>query len=1091
MPVTPSPLPPSTSAPTSRLRKRTSLGRPLTSSGNTRIGLRTVASTPDTRLHNGSGGRKTGHASSQESEHQNGHGPFAFEFKGAENSAPSWLRRMSNLSSLKTGSPERTPRPGSPSIAYSNGSTAPILPSFAESGSGTVSRNKLVKRSTSQRVLHGTNTLHSTLRRPATSHQRSATLQQQYMQDEEPSRLSLTSSLLLPSDVPEDKHTYNESSQLWRPFFRPQVARIAKDGSSRKRNANGTMARTETTKSIIPEITELPTLLLATSISSGSSNDVANGRESNISGLSRPFTPVGFNAFTPPSMDNKSAGITTESEPKSRNSFSFSDMFPSPSPSTWKISRTGSLLRSKGSNRNMGGRRVVSAPQPPRSRESPSLTPFQGYLAREIPTRHHGERQTNPLDVPSDSNDVHQRSTSSPLPPLNRLSAFEVNIPGTIPSYPTTPQPELPILPHEPSTQSSHPLSSPLGPTMMRNRSHRVSVAPSDRGSTLLGSDNDNSRLMSGDEDDIDSRSETMYDSTRTGATGSSHSGIRRPPIDTIFDESPPPELPSKNKLIALQDLLANESFSETQRTRNYAIEEDYNVSTPVRATVPCKDDGSSTPMHDTSEILLSPEISSSPPASSQGPKSSNRLTNDMEIGPDDELWAFDDLEEQEIQGNDRKPSTNGDRDHAVTSLPRPSDLIHRRRESPPIGNIDRPSKPNIFEWSEHSTTDKDSSLGDSPRPKTVHGRQGKDVRGSRVNGRRGPSALHLRSQSVPVPSDMAVHRNHGNASKLDSWVLGNKGPSEDWDNDFEFDEPSRPSKQAPINSDPMRPSYSSGMLVPRAILERQASVHGQFGQVKELTLLVEELKRLQQQASAQGIMEGQSAELWKEAEGIINLATLDDDEQEIFPPRSPHSPNFDFDLFDEDSPSNRSRRRSGLSPAKEDRSSFIDDSSGSHPSSRPSQELRKLETPPPTSRPRKQSSAKAKSVLETIHQQRSHYDPALLDAKFAQKKLPFDTTSLKDLVTRAGVVTRALKEIVRRAENGPETPEPRPFTLKDPPFSQMFQQPARSPSITKSPRITQSPKTPKSSRSSTFLGGSIAGNDNEINGHYKVMTVV
>ena len=392
---------------------------------------------------------------------------------------------------------------------------------------------------------------------------------------------------------------------------------------------------------------------------------------------------------------------------------------------------------------------------------------------------------------------------------------------------------------------------------------------------------------------------------------------------------------------------------------------------------------------------------------------------------------------------------------------------------------------------------DKDSSKGDSPRPKTVHGRQVKELRGSRVSGRRGPSALHLRSQSVPVSREMSGHRSHNHASKLDTWVLGNKGPSEDWDDDFQFDELPQGSKDAAVGNEPMRASYSSAMLVPRSILERQASVHGQFGQVKELTLLVEELKRLQVQASAQGIMEGQSAELWKEAEGIINLATLDEEEQDLFPPRSPHSPSFDFDAFDEDSPSARTRRRSGMSPPRDDHPSNTNDSSGSQPPSRPSQELSGLETPPrPSSRPRKESSAKAKHVLESIHQQRNHYDTTLLDAPFAQKKLPFDTTSLKDLVTRAGVVTRALKEIVRRAENGPETPEARPSTPRDPPYiSQMFQQPPTSPTVSKSPRVTQgptSPKSPKSQKSSPYLGGSIAGNDNnDINGHMKMMTVV
>ena len=576
---------------------------------------------------------------------------------------------------------------------------------------------------------------------------------------------------------------------------------------------------------------------------------------------------------------------------------------------------------------------------------------------------------------------------------------------------------------------------------------------------------------MSGDEDDMDSRSGTMYDSTRTGATGSSHSGVRRPPIERIFDESSYPELPSKDKLITLQDLLEHQSFSAE-------VEQD--LSTPVRISAPCKDDLGSTNVHESSRF--SPDTSPSPRIAQMELRTPGPSTQVMEIDQEDDLWSFDPTDDSHEAGNG--PSNPTSSEGSVTSLAYPGGKPRGRRESPPTDSLEMPSKSNIFEWSEPSTSDKDTLEGQSPRPKTVHGRQGTDMRGSRPSGRRGPSALHLRSQSVPVPKDTGNYRNGNNPPKL----LGNKGPSEDWDGDFDFDEPSRAVKQVTTSTDHMHGSLSSGMLVPRAILERQASVHGQFGQVKELTLLVEELKRLQQQASGQGIMEGQSIELWKEAEGIINLATLDD-EKELFPPRSPHSPSFDFDLFDDDSP--HSRRRSGLSPPREERMSLVDESSGSQPSSRPSSELPKFETTLPTSRPRKESSAKAKSVLETIHQQRKHYEPELLDAKLAQKKLPFDTTSLKDLVTRAGVVTRALKEIVRRAENGPETIESRPTTPRDPPYTQMFQQGSHTATINKSPRPTQSPRSPRNQRGSPFLGGSIAGNDNDINGHMKVMTVV
>lgn len=1081
MPTTLSALPQTASVPTSRLRKRSSLGRPLTSSNTPRGGTRTVSSTPDTMVDGEFESGEAGHALVQESELSTGHGPFGFEFKGSDNNPPrTWLRRISR-SSFQSGSTTPTPQPRSPSMSYSNGSSAPILPSSGEPLAGTPSRNKLVKRSSSQRALHGFdgNALHSTLRRPATSHQRSATLQQQFLQDQETRRPSLGASSMLLNDLSEDHHSYDESSQLWQPFFKPQLPGTIKDGSSRKRNANTMPNRSDTPKSIVPGIAELPTLLLATSISSWSSNEATNGRASNISALSRPFTPIGLNDSISPAYDQTKADVDATPELKQRHSFSLSEIFPSPPPSTW-MPRLGSFRRGKGSSRNTADRRAISAPQASKNRIGAPFIPSQGSVGRPpTPTsRHFMESQTSPYEARSRPSVVQQRGSSSPLPPLNRLSAFEVNLPDTITSYPTTPQLEDSTSPRVPSGHSSLSMSYPMGQATAKTRTHRYSSNPSEHGSTLLGSDNENSRLMSGDEDDMDSRSGTMYDSTRTGATGSSHSGVRKLPIDRIFDESSLPELPSKDKLIALQDLLEHESFP--QHDQRDAVEEEQNVTTPVPDTALCKDDNSSTSMHETSKF--SPNIPPSPPIAQMELRASDPSVQDMEVDQEHELWSFDPTDDLHKAGN--VASIPSPSEGSNTSLTHPDRNPHRRRESPPNDRLTKPSKSNIFEWSEPPTTDKDTLEGESPRPKTVHGRQGRDMRVSRANGRRGPSALHLRSQSVPVPKDTGIYRNGNNPPKL----LGNKGPSEDWDGDFDFDEPSRAPKQATTSADYMHPSLSSGMLVPRAILERQASVHGQFGQVKELTLLVEELKRLQQQASGQGIMEGQSIELWKEAEGIINLATLDD-ERELFPPRSPHSPSFDFDLFDEDS--TRSRRRSGLSSSKEDRMSSVDETSGSQPSSRRSSGIPKFETPPPTSRPRKESSAKAKSVLETIHQQRRHYEPELLDAKLAQKKLPFDTTSLKDLVTRAGVVTRALKEIVRRAENGPVTPESRPTTPRDPPYTQMFQQAPHTPTIAKSPRVTQSPRSPRSQRGSPFLGGSIAGNDSDINGHMKIMTVI
>ncbi len=838
------------------------------------------------------------------------------------------------------------------------------------------------------------------------------------------------------------------------------------------------MNRHESPRSIVPNVNEMPTLLLATSITPRSSNDTIDNDVPQVTDSNRPATLVGFDDFVspPPDQTAPDAGVDLDAVP--RGSFSITEIFPSPSPATWKMPRSASLRRSKGSNGALNGKRTTSAPLSSYSRQPAVSTQEDSGLGNQTRIWSPGRGRDESYEPNSDNTTSYDRPSSSPLPPLNRSSTFDVQLPNIAPSYPTTPQPEnsssSPKLSSPPS-----PTSFPQGPVNTLNKFNRPSRVPSDRASTLLGSDNDNSRFLSGDDEDGDGRSDTVYDSLRTGATGSSHSGVRRPPIETIFDESPPIGL-SKTKLFALEDLEPDASFMESS-PKGVAAEDPF-MPTSVRAG-PRKDEKYPTPVHLANIAPNSSELPSSPPTNSLEIKLRNRLDQVMDDFQDDEVWSFEDTEITSGDfGNGGHESRSNDHSGLLPVLSKSESTI-RRLSNSELPNGQDKLKPSIFDWSEQPVVEKASPQGSSPRPRTVHGKHSQEPRGSRLSGRRGPSALHLRSQSVPVPPDASGHRGHNSTHKLESWILGNKGVSEDWDNDFEFDEPSRPDRQSATGSDITR--TASGMLVPPAIMERQASVHGQFGQVKELTLLVEELKRLQQQASAQGIMHGQSAELWKEAEGIINLATLDEEEQELFPPRSPRSPSNEFDPFEEGSPVSHGRHRSDLPPLGEELLNGTDNTSRSQTPSRSTPDRSRLETPP-NSRPRRESAAKAKSVLETIHQQRNHYNPALLDAKSSQKKLPFDTTSLRDLVTRAGVVTRALKEIVRRAENSSLSPIFPPATPQDPPFSHMFQKPPSSPSVgNKLPRVSPSPKN------GNYLGGTISGNDNEINGHMKMMTVV
>ena len=388
--------------------------------------------------------------------------------------------------------------------------------------------------------------------------------------------------------------------------------------------------------------------------------------------------------------------------------------------------------------------------------------------------------------------------------------------------------------------------------------------------------------------------------------------------------------------------------------------------------------------------------------------------------------------------------------------------------------------KANIFDWSEPRPTPPADATGDhsnGTRPKTAHVQAAGTDRGGRSNSRRGAAGAHLRSQSVPLAPE-GPNRLSGAAAKLDAWVLGGKGVSEDWDNDFEFeDDGAPPSTDAPRPSTvtrgtqpvtpPAAPSASASfstphrawyppVVVPHAILEKQASVHGQFGQVKELTLLVEELRRLRHAAATLDILCGPAHELWKEAEGIIDLATLDEDEPLRPGQQSPTAASVDFDAFDDDggaSPGPLQRRRSSSSTVRRDDGSPL-----------PGIAAAAAATSSTPTRPRQESIAKAKHVLESIAKHRSGSDPATRGPRAASpapdaaapaspgKKLPFDTTSLRDLVTRAGVVTRALKDVVRRAEDPdyvPSTPERSSGggsgaggggPARDPAFSQIFQ---------------------------------------------------
>ena len=238
----------------------------------------------------------------------------------------------------------------------------------------------------------------------------------------------------------------------------------------------------------------------------------------------------------------------------------------------------------------------------------------------------------------------------------------------------------------------------------------------------------------------------------------------------------------------------------------------------------------------------------------------------------------------------------------------------------------------------------------------------------------------------------------------------------------------------------------NSGMIVPPAIQASQSQIVGHVGQIREVCLLVDGLKRLRLQAREKDLLGGESAHLWMEAEGIIALA-VPDEEDEVLSPHSPSSSGFGPDITDDrytdygpdaedvelpDSPFEVLNRHGGPTGFVYDgnavhRRSVLssdDDIFGAgaivYPPHR--EHLRSPSTSPRHSH--KASSKYARSVMETMHQHRAFSDPLLPElTDRSTNKMPFDTTSLRDLVNRASVLTRQLADLIRRAD-GSQSPD-------------------------------------------------------------------
>lgn len=899
--------------------------------------------------------------------------------------ATSWLRRLSAMSS-NTESPLSSPRPASSSM---HASIAPLSPRADQPSRGP---NKLVKRSTSQHSI--TNHLSGrtlTFRRPATSHQRSADME--YL-------ASLKSNEPATLEGPRGLGTQNGGDNIWRPYF----------GSSRNQafeKPPGTLLTSIRPKDppiqlITPDPSKYPILMLSTSINSlkpRHTSVIENPVPSSQLQFSDPFQLA--NDTT---ADNNAKSPVPKDQQEPRHSFSFNDITGGSSTSR-VASKAGSLHSPKDDPVFQAKTRNVSNPLPLRSASLDPNTPVAPRLRRKrnfTDSSVFRRPQTAPHGEFSilKSSQTRESQTNPVFAPFGTYAPTE-----TTPSY-------LNGQVNNGSVQQSPPnLQGPGSPPIVRYpRIKRLSVTTSDRASTVIGSD-DTRIFTSGDEDETDFQSESVFDSFRTRITASSLSGHRGPNIETIFQDIASGETVKDNPT-AFDDFVLPDSFLPPLTPQSLSSISNLNSgSTPVPVSHVRDEDETPTPPAKTVPRLTIPSSPSKSAEFQQAYQGELALIGEgkrQDVPSSPAFRAVEDMEDVKLE---LSPKTLPESLPATVSR---SDASVLTMKTSGIG-----TKPSVFDWSEPSLNERDMQNSNN-RPRTVDGKQCTDVRGSRGPGRKAPSMVHLRSQSVPVSRDSPPANQP--SSKFGTWRLGNKGVSEDWDGDFDFGDSDDHSvdENGKIGSGDRHHHHT--MKVPQAIIETQASVHGQFSQVQELMLLVEELKRLRIQGNMLGVIEGPSSELWKEAEGIVNLATVEDDENNCPPPLSPSS-HLSFDSFDFDSsPTQMTPKRNDSDVRRPPLSAWPNPS-------------------PNTSPPRRNdTSAKAMTVLETIYQHRESSD-SRSPCVYLQQKLPFDTQSLRDLVVRAGVVTRALKEVIRRAE-GVEPTSEHPFP-QDPPFSRIFEQSA------------------------------------------------
>lgn len=1042
-------------------------------------------------------------------------------------SRPSWVKRLSAFPLSGTSTPSSGSRPASASMSFSAGSTSfsqtgSMVPIFPNQQTQPLPPNKLVKRSSSIRasttgIVH-VQEVSSRPGRPLTTHQRLATLR------------ARPSSSLGPADWSDGDRPLTREKQdrpKWRHYF---VAKMI--GGEPEKMPNGFAKDAQPIKRLFADEKCQPVLVMAESIvttnvevDERSSFRLSQDAESIMFGSSsRPMTPANFDealtspVSTAPSKRSRPEPSTPADEPVPRRSFSISDLL-SRGPTSKKESRKTSSFGDRFLRRK--NFRISSAPS--KLMSAPTKESIELQHDRERPGKRRDITAPAPIGGP----------LPSPIaehPPHFSLSAAAPVYPVATPSPSFSKNGSATLLADSNSTSTHQDISSPAedSPTLTKrpqahSSSHRVrhSIANSQT-STLANSDMEARGLSSGDDDDTDMTSDSMFDSVRTrGTRSTSGAGARGPRIETIFDESPPQKSIPKSfhddqptaKALADIDIEAN------------SWKDDETISTPTEKAASLLPAGTPSRLHYDGNLQLSPHLPSSPPDISHMHLGQMRQHTD----DDDMYWSYGDSEVDSVTEMSGVEEYGEMEERVATplSLHRSNPTLVDTSSSSPVATPSQlvppssQSRPNsgarssIFDWGERSESPGNRS---PPRPKTVHGKKQPGRPGSRTVGRRAPSALHARSQSVPVVPDVEGKRDTSPRNKFGTWGAGNI-PTEEWDDDFDFQEPK--DLRDAVEEEQIRVDSGKGMLVPQSIRDRQRAVIHNGTLLREWTYYIRVLKDVRQRAVLLDMLDGDHADTFRQIDAVITLADVDEKAQDRKTQPSkgspPSSPGFDADAFEDEpgaahldrmrrkaarstsgrlsepimhaSGNGRHRRKSVLPPndgifsppTPASNSAITEQGSSPAPSSI-------LQETPTRSRPRKDSEALARVVIERFqNKDSSQHAGEASDPEEPKNKVPFDTTTLRHIVPYVRKLADEAKEAVRRTEGLYSSPNNSPKPRSEPEFNKIFRelQPDNSPLSRRRRRLS---RTSKSIRANDENTRPIA--DHEISAQMDQMTI-